>query len=65
MITCLCEAVSDRTIRKAIADGHKTVKAVGHACRAGTCCGSCRVDIRSMLREQKTSKAASLTPDAK
>jgi bacterioferritin-associated ferredoxin len=41
MYVCLCEGVTDRTIRKAVRRGANTLEAVGAACGAGTGCGGC------------------------
>jgi bacterioferritin-associated ferredoxin len=61
MILCLCEGVSDRTIRAVARDGADSVREVGRRCGAGTGCGMCRRDIRAVLdaelprRETETS----------
>jgi bacterioferritin-associated ferredoxin len=47
---CLCQAVSDRKVRKAIARGASTVEEVGRACGAGTGCGGCHPEIEALLR---------------
>jgi bacterioferritin-associated ferredoxin len=41
MYVCLCEGVTDRTIRKAVRRGATSIDAVGAACGAGTGCGGC------------------------
>jgi len=46
---CLCRAVSDRKVRKAISHGATTVEEVGGACGAGTGCGGCRPEIEALL----------------
>ena len=51
MYVCLCEGVSDRTVRSEIQKGHVTVRAIGAACGAGTSCGMCCQDIRRLIRE--------------
>jgi bacterioferritin-associated ferredoxin len=58
MIVCVCRAVSDRTVRAAISAGAGTVEQVGAACRAGTCCGSCRPQIAALLVEARAAAAA-------
>ena len=50
MIVCVCRAVSDRVIRRAMETGANTVKQVGAACGAGTDCGGCKVQISQLLR---------------
>ncbi|MFK7928796.1 MAG: bacterioferritin-associated ferredoxin [Myxococcota bacterium] len=49
MIVCLCEAVSDRDIRRAIDDGSNTLRDIKQSCGAGGQCGSCCNDLRRML----------------
>ena len=49
MIVCLCKGVSDRTVRLAIAEGAKSVEAVGARCGAGTDCRSCRHAIQDLV----------------
>lgn len=53
MIVCLCEAVNDRTIRKAIDNGSTTVRELTQACGAGRQCGSCCNDLRRMLESKE------------
>ena len=49
MYVCLCKAVSDSEVGEAIAEGARTVDAVGSACGAGTGCGACRPMIHEMI----------------
>lgn len=49
MFVCLCEGVSDRAIRAAIAAGAHTVDELGEACGAGTGCGGCVHYLEEML----------------
>lgn len=68
MIVCLCEAVSDRTIRAAVESGANTVGAIARHTRAGTQCGSCACDLAKLLKESahrvNTCVAACIDPDA-
>lgn len=50
MIVCLCRAVSDRVIQRAITSGATTVRQVGAACGAGTDCGSCKAQVSALLQ---------------
>jgi bacterioferritin-associated ferredoxin len=49
MLVCLCRAVSDRTLQRAIDRGASSVQEVMRCTGAGTCCGSCRPAIAAML----------------
>lgn len=48
-LICACHGVTDRAIRAAIDDGAGSVGAVGAMTGAGTGCGSCRSEIRTIL----------------
>ena len=52
VFVCSCRAVTDRTIRAAIASGARTVEDVGDRCGAGTSCGGCWPVLRELLDEQ-------------
>jgi assimilatory nitrate reductase catalytic subunit len=45
-------------VQAAIADGAMTLDAVGAATQAGTSCGSCRPEIRALLRAARPRRAA-------
>ncbi len=55
---CACHSVSTATVRAAIAAGALSVEAVGAATQAGTNCGSCRPEIRALLRAATVARAA-------
>ncbi len=50
MIVCVCEAVGHREIEQHADHGCKTVRDVGERCGAGTGCGMCVSQIRTMLK---------------
>ncbi len=41
MYVCICNAVTDRDIMKAIDEGVSTVEGLGETLNVGTCCGRC------------------------
>lgn len=49
MIICICEGVSDKTIRAEIDRGASSVKAIKRRCGAGGGCGQCVCDLKQML----------------
>jgi len=51
MILCICQGVSDRTVRLAVLNGAGSVDAIGDHCGAGTDCGSCRHAIEDIIDE--------------
>jgi bacterioferritin-associated ferredoxin len=53
---CLCRAVSDRKVGKAIGRGAATVEEVGRACGAGTGCGGCHAEIEALLCQAMTGR---------
>ena len=46
---CVCHGIGAETIRRAAAEGCRSVDAIGRATRAGTNCGSCRPEIAALL----------------
>ncbi|MFL1462107.1 molybdopterin-dependent oxidoreductase [Roseococcus sp. DSY-14] len=48
---CACHGVSKDHIRSAIVGGALDVAAIGHACAAGTGCGSCKPELAALLAE--------------
>ena len=55
---CACFGVSCHAIEEAIADGATSLDAIGEVTCAGTNCGSCRPEIRALLRASRMKKAA-------
>jgi assimilatory nitrate reductase catalytic subunit len=55
---CACFGVSCHAIEEAIADGATSLDAIGEMTCAGTNCGSCRPEIRALLRASRMKKAA-------
>jgi assimilatory nitrate reductase catalytic subunit len=56
-IVCACFSVGANQIAAAIENGAASVEAVGEAVRAGTNCGSCRVEIRRLIDAAALKKA--------
>jgi assimilatory nitrate reductase catalytic subunit len=56
-IVCACFSVGANQIAAAVEGGAATVEAVGAALRAGTNCGSCRVEIRRLIDAAALKKA--------
>jgi len=55
---CACFGVSRGAVEAAIADGATSLAAIGAVTQAGTNCGSCRPEIRALLRAARVVKAA-------
>ena len=53
MFVCSCRAVTDRTIRAAIASGARSIEDVAARCGAGGRCGGCWPALAELLDEQQ------------
>jgi bacterioferritin-associated ferredoxin len=49
MYVCVCEAVTDHEIRKAVENGASSVGEIMACTRAGTRCGSCRTELAQLV----------------
>jgi assimilatory nitrate reductase catalytic subunit len=56
---CVCFGIGAGAIGAAIADGCGSVEAVGERTKAGTNCGSCRPEIRTLLAALQRQSALS------
>ncbi|MFD1384854.1 (2Fe-2S)-binding protein [Rhodanobacter aciditrophus] len=52
MYVCLCNAVSDKTIKKSIADGATSMRDLYREHNLGNQCGKCCKDVKSILNEE-------------
>lgn len=50
-LVCLCEGVSERKVRRAIADGASSLADIGERCGAGITCMSCHPTLEDALDE--------------
>jgi assimilatory nitrate reductase catalytic subunit len=55
---CACFGVSCAAVEAAIVGGARSIDAVGEITQAGTNCGSCRPEIRGLLRDPRFKRAA-------
>ncbi len=53
MYVCVCFAVTDKEVQRAIDDGAETREEVTRACKAGGDCGSCHRRIEKMIEETR------------
>ena len=49
MYVCICNAITDQQIERAISDGHVTADAVYQACGVAPQCGTCSEQITEMI----------------
>ena len=54
MIICVCKAINDRAIRRAVAEGHDTFDALQFELGVGTCCGKCVASACEVLCEARS-----------
>ena len=62
MLICHCNGVSDRTVRRVVREGARTVSEVGSACGAGTCCRGCSSSIGKIIRIESRQHAREEAP---
>ena len=53
MIVCLCEGVTESTVRKLARQGASSLYEIGRACSAGACCGGCQETLVQILRSEQ------------
>ena len=53
MFVCICRRVTTARLEQVIAAGAGTCAAVEAACGAGGDCGTCRAEIRDLLRARR------------
>lgn len=66
MYVCLCNAITERDIRAAVAEGVREFGQLQERLRVSTCCGTCREDARACLdacRTLEPSSAAAREPE--
>jgi bacterioferritin-associated ferredoxin len=54
MYVCVCRGITDRDIRKAIAEGASSVSDVAQMLGAGTGCGTCRDFTQELIQEARS-----------
>ncbi|MDO5091715.1 MAG: (2Fe-2S)-binding protein [Cardiobacteriaceae bacterium] len=62
MYICICHGISDRTIRKALDNGARHYRDIADGLGAGSCCGLCVADVKSLIREHGQQKTGSGKP---
>ena len=59
MIVCVCNNVSEKQVRQALASGMTTMAELRTNLDIGTCCGKCAACARKILRECQSADHAS------
>jgi bacterioferritin-associated ferredoxin len=52
MIVCVCNNVSDRTIRRAVDEGMTSLAELRTHLNVGTCCGKCHSCAKQVIRDR-------------
>lgn len=58
MVVCLCQGVSEKTVRASIDEGARTRQQVTEACGAGDGCGTCHRTIKTLIVQCHRAKPA-------
>jgi bacterioferritin-associated ferredoxin len=58
MYVCICNAVTDREIRGAVALGARTLADLEHVLGVGACCGRCAESAQSLVGDATPEKAS-------
>lgn len=61
MYVCICKAVSESRIRRAVGEGACTLRDLTRELGVGTCCGKCVPTAREVLSTALPEVSASLT----
>jgi bacterioferritin-associated ferredoxin len=62
MVVCLCQGVSDKSVRASIEAGARTRQQVTDACGAGDGCGGCHRSIKTLIVECRPSAPGTACP---
>ncbi|NRA43958.1 MAG: (2Fe-2S)-binding protein [Oligoflexales bacterium] len=65
MFVCLCNAVSDKQIKKAISDGASSVEEVQQVSNAGKNCGTCIYAVQEIIDREVGDKKENSKPEPK
>lgn len=57
MIVCICNNISEKTIRRAVDNGATSMSALRDQLDVGNCCGKCNSCAKTILRECLEDKA--------
>lgn len=51
MYVCVCNAVSDKSIKQAVQQGHDSFDAIQRELAVATCCGRCKPFAQEIIRQ--------------
>lgn len=59
MFVCICNAVPEKCLREAVAEGATDFESLRDATCAATCCGCCEPEVRAILDDALQGQAPS------
>jgi bacterioferritin-associated ferredoxin len=62
MILCLCQGVSEGTVRAAIGSGAETLDDIASTCTAGGDCGACHEMLLDLLADARPCRRSAREP---
>ena len=62
MYVCVCNAVTDRQIRAAVADGAQSIEDLRDRLKVSTCCGRCSDCAKRIIRQSQADCAVTSEP---
>ena len=62
VFVCICKAVNDKSIRRAVDQGARSVEDLEQDLGVGTSCGRCRVHAEAVIQDQLNEGLPSQSP---
>lgn len=62
MFVCICKAVNDKSIRRAVDNGARCVEDLEQDLGVGSSCGRCRVHAEAVIQDQLSDGAPAQSP---
>ncbi|MFO1507316.1 MAG: (2Fe-2S)-binding protein [Lysobacterales bacterium] len=60
MYVCVCQGVTEQSVRKAVREGASTLEELGARTGCGTCCGCCVDSAAEILAEESSRRSIPL-----
>ncbi|MBU43512.1 MAG: hypothetical protein CMN76_09855 [Spirochaetaceae bacterium] len=62
MFVCICKAVNDKSIRRAVDEGARCIEDLEQDLGVGSSCGRCRVHAEAVIKDQLNASGPSESP---
>lgn len=63
MYVCICNAVTDKDIKKAVAQGHDNYDKICQKLKVGTCCRRCKPMAQQIIQEANANHMPQISTD--